>query len=101
MTQALQPDFERAQAAADFILSRTALRPQIALVLGSGLGAYADSLVDATQVPYGDIPGFPRSTAVGHAGKLVIGKTASGVPVAAMQGRVHFYEGGTMREITF
>ena len=94
-------EYIRAQAAADFILAKTPLRPRIALVLGSGLGAYADSLVDQTQMPYGDIPGFPISTAEGHAGKLVVGKTAVGVPVAAMQGRVHFYEGRSMQEITF
>jgi purine-nucleoside phosphorylase len=94
-------DYSRAQAAADFISGKTALRPHIALVLGSGLGAYADSLADSARISYGDIPGFPRSTAEGHAGQLVIGKTASGVPVAAMQGRAHFYEGHTMKEITF
>jgi purine-nucleoside phosphorylase len=93
-------DFTRAQAAADFILSKTKLRPTIALVLGSGLGAYADSLADAVKIPYHEIPGFVRSTAEGHAGMMVVGM-AKGVPVATMQGRAHFYEGHSMREITF
>jgi purine-nucleoside phosphorylase len=93
-------DFSRAQAAADFLLSKTKLRPQIALVLGSGLGAYADSLKDAIKIPYHDIPGFVRSTAEGHAGMMVVG-TAKGVPVATMQGRMHYYEGHSMREVTF
>jgi purine-nucleoside phosphorylase len=95
-----QSDFERASAAANFILARTPLRPQVALVLGSGLGAYADTLADAVRIPFADIPGFPRSTAIGHAGRMVVG-LAKGVPVATMQGRVHFYEGLSMREVTF
>jgi purine-nucleoside phosphorylase len=99
------PDqFTLADSAAQLILQRTALRPQIALVLGSGLGGFADSLTDSTRVPYADIPAFPRSTAIGHAGQMVIGqvigKTGT-VPVAAMQGRVHLYEGYSPLEITF
>jgi len=69
-------------------------------VLGSGLGAFADDFSDAVKIPYARIPGFPVSTAIGHAGKLVIGKVA-GVAVAGMQGRVHFYEGYSMAEVTF
>ena len=92
--------FTHADSAAQFVLARTPLRPRIALVLGSGLGGFADSLSDATRVPYADIPAFPRSTAIGHAGRMVIGK-ASGVPVAAMQGRVHLYEGYSAQEIAF
>src|ERR1700747_2573476 len=83
------PDqFTLADSAAQLILSRTPLRPKIGLVLGSGLGAFADSLSDAARVPYADISSFPQSTAIGHAGRLVIGNAGS-VPVAAMQGRVH------------
>ena len=93
-------DFTNAESAAQFILSKTSLRPKIALVLGSGLGAFADDLTDAVRIPYADIPSFPRSTAVGHAGQLVIGKSA-GVVVAAMQGRSHLYEGYSAREIAF
>jgi purine-nucleoside phosphorylase len=99
------PDpFTLADSAAQLILKRTPLRPQIALVLGSGLGGFADSLTDSTRVPYADIPAFPRSTAIGHAGQLVLGQVvghAGSVPVAAMQGRVHLYEGYSPQEITF
>ena len=95
------PDqFTLADSAAQLILNRTALRPKIGLVLGSGLGAFADSLSDATRVPYADIPSFPQSTAIGHAGRLVIGN-AGHVPVAAMQGRVHLYEGYSAQEVSF
>ena len=95
------PDqFTLAESAAQLIYSRTALRPKIALVLGSGLGAFADSLSDAARVPYTEIPGFPKSTALGHAGQLVIGK-AGDVAVAAMQGRAHLYEGYSAQEVTF
>jgi purine-nucleoside phosphorylase len=93
-------EFARAERAAKFILSKTKLRPKIALVLGSGLGAFADELTSATKIPYQKIPGFPRSTAVGHAGQLVVGKVGS-VEVAVMQGRVHFYEGYAAKEVVF
>jgi purine-nucleoside phosphorylase len=93
-------DFARASRAAKFILSKTKLRPKVALVLGSGLGAFADELGSATRIPYHKIPGFPRSTVPGHAGALVIGKSGE-VPVAAMQGRVHLYEGYSSREVVF
>jgi purine-nucleoside phosphorylase len=92
--------FALADSAAQLILQRTPLRPRIALVLGSGLGGFADSLTDATRVPYAEIPSFPRSTAIGHAGRMVIGNAGS-VAVAAMQGRVHLYEGYSPQEITF
>jgi purine-nucleoside phosphorylase len=93
-------EFAQAERAAKFILSKTKLRPKIALVLGSGLGAFADELAGAAKIPYQKIPGFPRSTAVGHAGQLVIGKVGS-VEAAVMQGRVHFYEGYTAKEVVF
>ena len=92
--------FANSESAAHFLLSQTPLRPRIGLVLGSGLGSFADQLSDATAVPYANIPFFPRSTAVGHAGQMVIGK-ADGIPVAVMQGRVHLYEGYTAREVSF
>jgi len=92
--------FALADSAARLILSRTSLRPKIGLVLGSGLGAFADSLTGATRVPYADIPSFPQSTAIGHAGRLVIGNAGS-VAVAAMQGRVHLYEGYSVQQVTF
>lgn len=95
------PDqFTRADFAAQLILNRTPLRPRIGLVLGSGLGAFADSLSDAAHVPYADIPSFPQSTAIGHAGRLVLGNAGT-VPVAAMQGRVHQYEGYSPQEVSF
>lgn len=93
-------EFARAEQAAKFIRSKTKLRPKIALVLGSGLGAFADELESATRIPYERIPHFPRSTAVGHAGRLVIGKVED-VAVAAMQGRVHFYEGYSLADVIF
>ena len=92
--------FERADLAAQAILAHTALRPRIGLVLGSGLGAFADSLTHATRIPYSEIPAFPQSTAIGHAGQMVLGN-AGEVPVAAMQGRVHLYEGYSPQEVTF
>lgn len=93
-------EFARAERAAKFIRSKTKLRPKIALVLGSGLGAFADGLESATRIPYERIPHFPRSTAVGHAGRLVIGNVED-VAVAAMQGRVHFYEGYSLKDVIF
>ncbi|HEX4786448.1 MAG TPA: purine-nucleoside phosphorylase [Candidatus Sulfotelmatobacter sp.] len=92
--------FTLADAAAQFILQRTSLRPKIGLVLGSGLGPFADTLADATRIPYADIPTFPRSTAIGHAGHMVIGNVGD-VSVAAMQGRAHLYEGYSAHEVTF
>ena len=92
--------FSNSESAAHFLLSQTSLRPRIGLVLGSGLGSFADQLSDATRIPYANIPFFPRSTAVGHAGQMVIGK-ADGIPIAVMQGRVHLYEGYTAREVSF
>jgi len=92
--------FTLADSAARWILQRTPLRPKIGLVLGSGLGAFADSLTDSSGVPYSDIPSFPQSTAIGHAGRLVIGN-AGQVSIAAMQGRVHQYEGYSAQQVAF
>jgi len=93
-------DFTRAESAAQFLLKQTSLRPKIGVVLGSGLGGFADELSEARRIPYADIPSFPRSTAIGHAGQMVIGK-AGDIAVAAMQGRVHLYEGYSPREVAF
>ncbi len=82
------------------ILARTPLRPQVGLVLGSGLGAFAQSLEDAVAIPYAEIPHFPRSTAIGHKGELVIGRVQN-VPVAVMSGRVHYYEGYSLQQVVF
>ena len=92
--------YERAEHAARVIRSRISIEPRIALVLGSGLGGFADDFEESVGIPYEDIPGFVRSTAQGHAGRLVIGKIES-VPVLAMQGRVHYYEGYSLEEVTF
>ncbi len=92
--------YERAEHASRIIRSRISVEPRIALVLGSGLGGFADDFEEAVAIPYEDIPGFVRSTAQGHAGRLVVGKVDS-VPVLAMQGRVHYYEGYSLEEVTF
>jgi purine-nucleoside phosphorylase len=92
--------YERAEHAARFVRSRAEEDARVALVLGSGLGAFADELEDAAAIPYEEIPGFARPTVEGHAGRLVVGRVG-GVPVAAMQGRFHFYEGYTLEEVTF
>ncbi len=83
-----------------FVLGRTKLRPAVGLILGSGLGAFAKTLTEATTVPYGQIPHFPVSTAIGHSGELVIGR-AGGTPVAVMAGRVHYYEGYGASQVVF
>ena len=93
-------EFLRAERAAKFILGKTKLRPRIALVLGSGLGDFADDFTNAARIPYAKIPNFPQSTAIGHAGRLVIGNVGD-IPVAGMQGRVHLYEGYSAKEVAF
>jgi purine-nucleoside phosphorylase len=92
--------YDRAGEAAGFITSRTPLQPAIAVVLGSGLGGFAAELDNPVAIPFSEIPHFVQSTAIGHAGRLLIG-TIDGVPVAVMQGRFHSYEGYTSEEITF
>lgn len=96
----MDDQFTLAETAAQSILKRTAMRPHVGLVLGSGLGGFADTLADAIRIPYADIPAFPRSTAIGHAGQLVIGNGGD-VPVAVMQGRVHLYEGYSVQQVAF
>lgn len=93
-------EFDKVQEAAQFIRGRAPLTPRVGLVLGSGLGAFAEGLEEATAIPYQEIPHFPVSTAVGHSGRLVLGR-AQGVPVAVLQGRVHFYEGYSLKEVVF
>lgn len=93
--------YARAEHAARTIRSRApADEARIALILGSGLGAFANEFESATAIPYDEIPGFAVSTAEGHAGQLVIGKVDQ-VPVIAMQGRVHYYEGYSLEQVTF
>ncbi|HXY39881.1 MAG TPA: purine-nucleoside phosphorylase [Vicinamibacteria bacterium] len=86
--------------AAAFVRSRTTLSPTVGVVLGSGLGAFADALQPATAIPFADIPHFPASTVAGHGGTLVLGR-CGGVAVVAMKGRVHFYEGYTLSQVVF
>jgi purine-nucleoside phosphorylase len=92
--------YDRAEHAARIIRSRTTETPRVAIVLGSGLGGFADDFDEPVGIPYEEIPGFARSTAEGHAGRLVIGKVDQ-VPLIAMQGRVHFYEGYSLEQVTF
>ncbi|MGA2673041.1 MAG: purine-nucleoside phosphorylase [Terracidiphilus sp.] len=93
--------FDQVSEAAAFLQSRIgALHPQIGIVLGSGLGAVADAVAEPVAVPYAEIPHFPQSTVEGHTGRIVAG-LLGGAPVLLMQGRVHFYEGYTPRQVTF
>ncbi len=92
--------FEQIQEAVDFILSRTKTRPRFGLVFGTGLGDVADSIDADAVIPYSEIPHFVESTSMGHEGNLVIGRLG-GRRVISMQGRLHFYEGYSMKEITF
>ena len=92
--------YDRAQRAAQLIRSRVNTAPSVAIILGSGLGSFAEDLTEAVRLPYREIPGFAQATVEGHKGQLVIGKTGS-VMVAAMQGRFHFYEGYSLDAVTF
>ncbi len=87
-------------AAVGFIEARIKLRPRVAVVLGSGLGAFAETLQDATVIPYSEIPGWPAATAIGHAGNLVVG-TLDGLPVTVLAGRAHLYEGYTAQQVAY
>ena len=93
-------EYSKAERAAEFLRKKAKLRPKIALVLGSGLGAIADEFDSAVSIPYSRIPHFPESTAIGHAGRLVIGEV-DGVALVGMQGRVHLYEGYSAKEVAF
>ncbi len=90
--------------AARFIESKTSIRPKIGVVLGSGLGAFADALLHSIRIPYRDLPGFPAATAVGHAGELVVGTLGANgrgaVDIAVMSGRFHLYEGYSAQQVT-
>ena len=91
---------EKIQEAATYIGSKTRIRAKVGIVLGSGLGAFADSLTEATEFPYEAIPHFPSSSVEGHKGKLIAGKFAH-VPVLVMVGRVHAYEGYSAADVVF
>ncbi len=98
MTEA--PLFDQVQAAAAAVRGRTALRPDVAIILGTGLGGLAREIAVAAEIGYRDIPGFPLSTVETHAGKLILGHLG-GRTVVAMQGRFHRYEGYDLRQVTF
>ncbi|MBI2247922.1 MAG: purine-nucleoside phosphorylase [Armatimonadetes bacterium] len=91
---------EQIDQAAAFVRQRTKVKPQIGMILGSGLGALAREIDADAAIPYAEIPNFPRSTVEGHSGQLVLGRL-EGKPVVAMQGRVHFYEGYTLQQVVF
>ncbi len=94
------PTFEQVEEAANAIWSQLDRQPKVAMILGSGLGPLADSIEDATIIEYGEIPNWPPSTVEGHKGRLVIGQL-QGQDVLVMQGRLHFYEGYSMHQVTF
>jgi len=101
MTAALPSDLiARLEAAREHIAASTSIQPRVGLILGSGLGAMAETVEKASVIPYEAIPGWPVSTVEGHAGRLVLGVN-NGVPVAIMQGRVHLYEGYQPWEIVY
>src|SRR4051794_21565314 len=83
-----------------FLLERLPERPDVGVVLGSGLGAFADELEDAIAIPYSDVPGWPASTAIGHAGKLVFGKIGT-ANLLVFAGRAHLYEGYSAARVTY
>jgi purine-nucleoside phosphorylase len=91
---------QQAEEAARFISSKSSLRPAVAIVLGSGLGDFADEAADAVKMSFADIPHFSHSTAVGHAGRLVLGNIGA-CPVVIMQGRIHLYEGHPAHQVAF
>ena len=92
--------YDEAVRAADCIRQRVRCRPEVAVILGSGLGEIGESLEDRELLPYEEIPGFPRSAVSGHAARFLFGNL-KGRPVAVMQGRFHFYEGHSMRQVAF
>ena len=92
--------YDEVQNAASYIRDRVRCRPELAVILGSGLGSIAERLDDQELLPYAEIPGFPRSNVSGHAARFVFGRL-NGRPIVAMQGRFHYYEGLSMRQLTF
>src|SRR4029079_9995488 len=92
--------YEKAAETADFIRSKYPHQIATAVVLGSGLGAFADELEDAVSIPFEEIPHFAKATVEGHAGRLVLGKL-NGENIAVQAGRFHFYEGYDMQQVVF
>jgi purine-nucleoside phosphorylase len=92
--------YEKVEEAKKYIEEKITIKPRVAMILGTGMGGIAEMIEAEAEIPYGDIPHFVTSTSVGHAGNLIVG-TFGGTPVVAMQGRLHYYEGYSMQEITF
>ncbi|PSR14446.1 MAG: purine-nucleoside phosphorylase [Bacteroidetes bacterium] len=92
--------FDDIQESVAYLANRCSLQPRFGFILGTGLSDLADEITDAEEIPYGDIPHFPESTVESHRGKLILGYLA-GVPVVAMAGRFHYYEGYSMEQVTF
>jgi purine-nucleoside phosphorylase len=88
------------EAALECLQSRVGRRPSVAVVLGSGLAGFAEELADRAEIPYSEIPGWPQSTAIGHAGRLVFGRLGA-LDVVVMSGRAHLYEGYTPAQVVF
>jgi purine-nucleoside phosphorylase len=92
--------YDTIQDAVNYLKTQNSLSPRFGLILGTGLSGLADEITDATEIAYGDIPHFPVSTVQSHRGKLIFGKLA-GIPIVAMAGRFHYYEGYSMEQVTF
>lgn len=92
--------YQHIEEAVTYLRKQTTIKPRFGIILGTGLSDLADEITDAKAIPYGDIPHFPVSTVQSHRGKLIFGKLA-GVPVVAMAGRFHYYEGYSMEQVTF
>jgi len=92
--------FDQIQEAVQYIKNQTDFQPKYGIILGTGLGTLTDEMEIAAEIPYGAIPHFPESTVQSHKGKLVFGHLAS-VPIVAMAGRFHYYEGYSMKQVTF
>lgn len=92
--------YEKMISSAEYIKSKTKLHPKVGIILGSGLGVFVEQIEEKTIIPYTDIPFFKKTTVEGHEGRLIIGKV-KGVPVVALQGRFHAYEGLPMEEVVF
>lgn len=98
MSAPLEPSYRKIQTAVGAIQARCPLKPELALVLGSGLGAVADEVTEKVIIPYGEIPGFHPTSIKGHAGRLILGKM-SGIPIVLLDGRFHRYEGHPMEDV--
>ncbi|MEO5968387.1 MAG: purine-nucleoside phosphorylase [Bdellovibrionia bacterium] len=98
ITQTTEPSYGKIKAAVEAIQARSSLKPELALVLGSGLGAIADEVTDKTIIPYSEIPGFHPTSIIGHAGRMILGKM-NGIPIVLLDGRFHRYEGYPMEDV--